>query len=136
MEEDIGNSMASARRSSSPPAEPGRSGHDREFVVLALICLLAFLIRLAYVLSLQPRSFWFDGGHYSRLATGLLEHGAYLNDRGHPSAYWPPGYPLFLAAIYQLFGVNIVAVRVVQCLIGAGTVAMVHRIARRVLDRE
>jgi 4-amino-4-deoxy-L-arabinose transferase-like glycosyltransferase len=135
MEEDIDSSRAGARRSSSPPSGPDRSGHDREFVVLALICLLALLIRLAYVLTLQPRSFWFDGEHYSRLATGLLEHGAYLNDRGRPSAYWPPGYPLFLAAIYQLFGVNIVAVRVVQCLIGAGTVAVVHRIARRVLDR-
>jgi len=103
---------------------PGRSGRDREFVVLALICLLAFLIRLAYVLTLQPRFFWFDGENYSRLATGLLEHGTYLNDRGHPTAYWPPGYPLFLAAIYRFFGVNIVAVRVVQCLIGAGTVAV------------
>jgi len=135
MEEDIGSSMANARRPSSPLSGYGRSGHDRESVVLALICLLAFIIRLAYVLTLQPRSFWFDGEHYSRLATGLLEHGAYLNDRGRPSAYWPPGYPLFLAAIYQLFGVNIVAVRAVQCLVGAATVAVVHRIARRVLDR-
>jgi 4-amino-4-deoxy-L-arabinose transferase-like glycosyltransferase len=135
MEEDIDSSMAGARRSFSPPPGPGRSGHDREFVVLALICLLAFLIRLAYVLTLQPRLFWFDGEHYSRLATGLLEHGTYLNDRGRPTAYWPPGYPLFMAAVYALFGVNIVAVRVVQCLIGAGTVAVVHRIARRVLDR-
>jgi 4-amino-4-deoxy-L-arabinose transferase-like glycosyltransferase len=114
---------------------PGRSGRDREFVVLALICLLAFLVRLAYVLTLQPRFFWFDGEQYSRLAKGLLEHGAYLNDRGRPTAYWPPGYPLFLAAVYRLFGVNIVAVRVVQCLIGAGTVAVVHRIAGRVLSR-
>lgn len=136
MEEDIDDSRAGARRSSSPPAGPGRSGHDREFVILALICLLAFVIRLAYVLTLQPSSFWFDGVHYSRLATGLLEHGSYLNDRGRPSAYWPPGYPLFLAAIYQFFGVKIVAVRVVQCLVGAATVAVVHRIARRVLDRD
>ena len=127
--------MASARPSPSPPAGPVRSGHDREFVVLALVCLLAFLVRLAYVLTLQPKFLWFDGEQYSRLATGLLEHGTYLNGRGHPSAYWPPGYPLFLAAVYALFGVNIVAVRVAQCLIGAGTVAVVHRIARRVLDR-
>ncbi len=114
----------------------GGSHPKREFVVIALICLLAFLIRVAYVLTLQPTSFWFDGGQYSRLATGLLEHGSYLNDRGRPSAYWPPGYPFFMAAVYALFGVNIVALRVVQCLIGAGTVALVHRIATRVLDRD
>ncbi len=135
MEEDIDISIEGARRSSSPPSGRDRSGHDRELVLVALICLLAFLIRLAYVLTLQPRSFWFDGEHYSRLAAGLVQHGAYLTDRGHPTAYWPPGYPLFLAAIYRFFGVDIVAVRVVQCLIGAGTVALVHRIASRVLDR-
>jgi 4-amino-4-deoxy-L-arabinose transferase-like glycosyltransferase len=128
--------MPGARPSSSPPPGPRRSGHDRELVVLALICLLAFLVRLAYVLTLQPRLFWFDGEHYSRLATGLLEHGTYLNLQGRPSAYWPPGYPLFMAAVYALFGVDFVAVRVAQCLIGAGTVAVVHRIARRVLDRD
>jgi 4-amino-4-deoxy-L-arabinose transferase-like glycosyltransferase len=122
-------------RQAGNPASTRWAGLDREAVVLALICLLALVIRLAYVLTLQPRSFWFDGEQYSRLATGLLDHGSYLNDRGRPSAYWPPGYPLFLAAIYQLFGVNIVAVRVVQCLVGAATVAVVHRIARRVLDR-
>jgi 4-amino-4-deoxy-L-arabinose transferase-like glycosyltransferase len=135
MEEDLDIPRAGARRSWSPPSGQSRSGHDREFLVLALICLLAFLVRLAYVLTLPPRLIWFDGQHYSRLATEILRHGAYLNDRGHPTAFWPPGYPLFLAAIYRLFGVNIVAVRVVQCLISAGTVAVVHRIARRVLDR-
>ncbi|TFG88512.1 MAG: hypothetical protein E4H17_02230, partial [Gemmatimonadales bacterium] len=135
MQEDIGSSTAGALQSPSPRSGSGRSGHDREFIVLALICLLALLIRLAYVLTLQPRLFWFDGEHYSRLATGLLEHGSYLNDRGRPSAYWPPGYPLFMAAVYAFFGVNIVAVRVAQCLLGAATVAVVHRIARRVLDR-
>ena len=113
----------------------GGSQPDREFVVLVSICLLALLVRLGYVLTLPPRLLWFDGEHYSRLAAGLLEHGTYLNDRGRPSAYWPPGYPLFLSAVYALFGVNVVALRVAQCLIGAGTVAVVHRIARRVLDR-
>jgi 4-amino-4-deoxy-L-arabinose transferase-like glycosyltransferase len=135
MEENLDSSKAGTRRSSSSPSPPPGSGHGREFVLLALIVLLAFVVRLAYVLTLPPRFLWFDGEHYSRMATGLLEHGTYLNDRGRPSAYWPPGYPLFMAAIYKLFGVSLVAVRVVQCVLGAGTVAVVHRIASRVLDR-
>ena len=135
MEEDLDSSGAGGRRPG--PSSPGRErpGHGRELLVVALICLLAFLVRLAYVLTLPPRFFWFDGQHYSRMAAGILAHGTYLNDRGHPSAYWPPGYPLFLAAIYRCFGVSIVAVRVVQCGLGAVTVAVVHGIARRVLDR-
>jgi hypothetical protein len=134
MKEDIDISRADAPRPPSLPSGRGRSGHHREFVVLGLICLLAFITRLAYVLTLQPRIFWYDGEQYSRLATGLVQHGVYVNAQGHPSALWPPGYPLLLASVYALFGVNIVAVRVVQCLIGAATVVLVHRIARRVLD--
>jgi 4-amino-4-deoxy-L-arabinose transferase-like glycosyltransferase len=134
MKEDIGISRGEAPRPLSLPSGRGGSGHHREFVVLGLICLLAFIIRLAYVLSLQPKIFWYDGEQYSRLATVLVQHGVYVNAQGHPSAFWPPGYPFLLAAVYALFGVNIVAVRVVQCLIGVATVVLVHRIARRVLD--
>ena len=122
-------------RPTSPPAGSGRPDRGREFAVLAAIVLLGFVVRLAYVLTLEPRSLWFDGERYSRLAAGLLEHGGYLTDQGRPTAYWPPGYPLFLAAVYRLFGVDIVAVRVAQCLLGAATIAVVHRIATKVLDR-
>jgi hypothetical protein len=135
MQEELDIPRPDAPRPPALPAARDRSGHDREFVVLALICLLAFLVRLAYVLTLPPRIFWYDGEHYSRLAAGLVQHGVYLNERGRPSAYWPPGYPLLLAAVYALFGVNTIAVRVAQCVISAGTVALVHRIARRILDR-
>ena len=119
-----------------PPRSPAPGGpaHDREWPALAVIFLLALLVRVAYVLTLEPRSFWFDGQRYARLALGLLQHGTYLNDRGRPTAYWPPGYPLFLAAVYRCFGASIVAVRLAQGLLGAGTVVLVHRIARRVLD--
>ncbi len=134
MEEDFDDARARKRSSSPAPPAPGRTGPDRELVVLAALCLLAFLVRLAYVLTLEPRSYWFDGENYSRLAQGLVEHGSYLTPKGRPTAYWPPGYPLFLATIYRFFGADILAVRVAQCLLGAGTVAVVHGIARRVLD--
>jgi 4-amino-4-deoxy-L-arabinose transferase-like glycosyltransferase len=66
----------------------------------------------------------------------MMQHGTYANAKGHPSAFWPPGDPLLLAIIYALFGVNVTAVRVVQALISAGTVALVAGLARRVVDRD
>ena len=106
----------------------------RPWLLVAAICGLALLARVIYVLTLGPAIAWYDGEHYSRLAAGLVQTGRYDNERGHPSAFWPPGYPFLLAAVYRFFGVNVTAVRLAQCLIGAAGVGMVQRIARRVVD--
>ena len=106
----------------------------RPWLLVAAICGLALLARVIYVLTLGPAIAWYDGEHYSRLAAGQVQTGRYDNERGHPSAFWPPGYPFLLAAVYRFFGVNVTAVRLAQCLIGAAGVGMVQRIARRVVD--
>jgi 4-amino-4-deoxy-L-arabinose transferase-like glycosyltransferase len=106
----------------------------REHVVLIAVCMAALVLRVAYVLTLEPRIYWFDGEQYSHLATQLVQHGVYSRYPGRPSAYWPPGYPFFLAGIYALFGVNLAALRVAQGVLGALTVALTCRVARRVLD--
>ncbi len=109
---------------------------ERQAHFVALACLLALLVRIGYVLTLEPRIYWYDGEQYSRIATGMVQHGTYSDANGHPSAFWPPGYPFLLAIVYALFGVNVTAVRVVQALISAGTVALVAGLARRVADRD
>jgi 4-amino-4-deoxy-L-arabinose transferase-like glycosyltransferase len=106
----------------------------RETVVLSAIVALGLVVRVIYVLTLQPEIFWYDGYQYSRLATGLVQHGVYALDPGRASAFWPPGYPVLLAAIYSVFGVSVTAVRLVQCLLGALAVLLTHAIATRVLD--
>ncbi len=103
-------------------------------LVLALVVLVAVAVRLAFVLRLPPTIVWYDGQQYSRLALGLLHGVGYLNVKLKPSAFWPPGYPALLAAVYGAFGTSVVAVRVVQALLGGITVAFVHALAKRVLD--
>lgn len=112
-----------------------RGGMERrDWILLAALCAMALGVRLAFALRLPPTIVWFDGYQYSRLANGLMRYGTYLNAKGHPSAFWPPGYPAFLAAVYTLFGPSVIAVRVTQSVLGALTVALAHGIARRVLD--
>jgi 4-amino-4-deoxy-L-arabinose transferase-like glycosyltransferase len=95
---------------------------------------LALLVRLAWALHLPPTIDFFDGRQYSRLALGLLREHAYLNPKGHPSAFWPPGYPALLAGVYALAGPSVVAVRIVQCVLDAATALVAYALARRVLD--
>jgi len=105
-------------------------GAGRHVRMLALILLAAFAIRLAYVLSLDPRITWYDGKEYSRLATSLVEGRGYSTPWGEPTAFWPPGYPFFLAAIYSLAGISVTAVRIVEAVLGGLICLLVYLIAR------
>jgi hypothetical protein len=108
---------------------------SRDRTLLAALCLAAFLVRFLYVLTLDPKIFWFDGQEYSRLARGLVEQGRYVDSLGRPSAFWPPGYPLFLAVVYKLLGAGTLGVRIVQSLVGAVTVGLVHVLGCRLVGR-
>jgi len=105
-------------------------------VAVLLILALAALVRLAYVglivgLSSPPT---YDGLGYDILATNLLQRGVYGFEQ--PTAFRPPGYPLFLAAVYALFGVhNFAAVRLVQVGIDALTCLLLYAVGLRLFDR-
>jgi hypothetical protein len=66
------------------------------------------LLRLAWLLLVptQPTS---DHAVYHGLAVRLAESGVY--DTAKHRAYWPPGYPAFLAALYAVFGTSVVVAK-------------------------
>lgn len=49
--------------------------------------------------------------------------------------YLGPGYPLFMAAIYALFGATLPAVKAVQVVLGAGSCVLVFGLSRELFDR-
>jgi len=99
----------------------------RSGIALALVCL-ALAIRLTFALAM-PNDEPDDGRMYSLLAHNVIANGVYSNDEEAPfnSTYVRvPGYPLFLAAIYRVFGDgNNTAVRGVQALLDTGTCVLV-----------
>ena len=106
---------------------------------LAAIVGLAFSLRLAAVLWLrdttpysdyfyyheagrltaQDWGFWFDAASVRRLAK---------------LSWWPPGYPMFLGAVYEIFGPNPRAAALVQVGLGTLTCFLVYAIGRRAAD--
>ncbi len=48
----------------------------------------------------------FDSGHYHTIATSLVQGKGFANKNGQPQFYRLPGYPLFLAICYKLFGID------------------------------
>ncbi|MBM3324882.1 MAG: hypothetical protein FJY66_04365, partial [Calditrichaeota bacterium] len=81
---------------------------QRPFLLLAASGLA---VRILLVL-LRPGVLGTDEVIYDPLGWELAASGRYILD-GMP-ATWPPGYPVFLALIYRLFGHSIVAVGIVQ----------------------
>src|SRR5258706_7916634 len=74
-----------------------------------------------------------DGRTYAQIARNVLEQHVYSHETEapyDPSLIRLPGYPLFLASIYSVFGdTNNSAVRIVQALIDTATCALVALLA-------
>ena len=100
--------------------------------LMSAIGLIGLGVRLYAALYL-PDDSPSDALGYERLARNLLEHHVYSSDTApplSPSNGRMPGYPLFLASMYALFGSHgNRAVRLVQAFVDLGTCGLAARLA-------
>lgn len=97
-------------------------------IKLPLILIgLSLLIRLIWIFSLDyyPCS---DANAYYEGAMGLAQGEGYLLE-GKPSAYWPVGYPGFLAGMFKLFGAGVLAGQLANAALAVGTMILTYRLA-------
>ncbi len=101
------------------------------WIVIGLL-LLAAGFRLA-VAHWLPNDAPGDGVIYAQMARNVLEQHVYSHDAQppyNPSLVRLPGYPLFLAGVYSIFGhTSNGAVRIVQALIDTATCALIALLA-------
>jgi 4-amino-4-deoxy-L-arabinose transferase-like glycosyltransferase len=81
-------------------------GENRQ-VVPVLFTLFLALRAAAILLDVTPSS---DAAWYFSRAAMLAQGRGYLGDHGQATAYWPPGWPLALSAVFRAFGASVVAV--------------------------
>ncbi len=100
-----------------------------------LLLLLALALRVAYVLHTSHFVLRVDAKSYDALGRGLAGgHGWVFG----PSAYRPPGYPLFLAWIYLILGIpngSWTDPRLVEALLSTVTVGLIGLMALQVAGR-
>ncbi|MDQ2975831.1 MAG: glycosyltransferase family 39 protein [Acidobacteriota bacterium] len=101
-------------------------------LVYALLLTAAFSFRVA-VARLLPNDTPDDGKIYAQIARNVLEQHVYSHATEppyEPSLIRLPGYPLFVAGIYSIFGHgDNTAVRITQALIDTATCAMIALVA-------
>src|SRR5689334_1095184 len=104
----------------------------KHLAVALLLTCAALGFRLFIALHL-PTDEPDDGRLYARIANNLLDHGSFsiaIEEPFEPTYIRLPGYPLFLAAVYKLFGRdNNTAVRVIQGIVDTLTCWLVAWLA-------
>src|SRR6266850_553708 len=109
---------------------------SRSRAALAVILTIAALHAIIYIVHERPEwnVSWTDQGGYRLLAEGLTESGQFTRYPGVsplvPEAIRTPGYPLFVAAIFTLFGDHQLAVAIAQAALFVVVCLLVYRIAR------
>jgi hypothetical protein len=97
-----------------------------------LLLLLAGVLRLAYVFSLENRYYFFDTVHYDSAAKSILAGNGFGPSLHYYDSYanycLEPIYPLFLAGVYALFGQSYLAVRIFQALLSLLQIYFIYRI--------
>jgi len=99
---------------------------------LLILFLVALAVRLAVIVARGPTVApvdWADDHMYHAIAGKLVA------ERQYENPWYPPGYAIFLAAIYTVTGPSPLAARVVNALLGALTCVLVYRLGARVFSR-
>jgi len=113
---------------SPEPQSPLRAASER-FAVPALalvtsVVVVAAVWRSQGLVDHRPDPYYFSAMAESVLrGDGFASFGTLLHRRA-------PGYPLFLAAVYAIFGVHLTPVQALQCLMFVGTSCLTQAVAR------
>lgn len=99
-----------------------------ENALLAALLVAALAVRTAYCWLYPqwgPDGTFADTDHYATLASSLLDHGAFLDENGAPSAEREPVYPLFLATLFKVCGKSYRWIQAAHCALSIATVYLI-----------
>jgi len=121
---------------------PLKSYIERNTVfILTVILAVTFILKVSSALHLYYRDAGLfvtdDAAEYIRLAKTIVETGTFSISPdyvGAPEIIRTPGYPLFVAAIYAVFGYNNLWVVLTQIFLSTITVFIVFKIAEKLTD--
>ena len=105
----------------------------RRLAIAILVAALA--IRVAWVFATPDYRLVHDALDYNRHAISLANGDGFALSYGRETAFRPPAYPIFLAAVYWIFGPSLEWARLANALVGTGIVALIGVISLQVWNQ-
>jgi len=102
------------------------------FVPIVFILAMVARLLVAILLNGAPVS---DAGWYVQSALNIASGQGYTVN-GIPTAYFPLGYPAFLAIIFKLFGPSLMAVKLFQIVLSGAALFLFYLLSRSVFKSE
>jgi hypothetical protein len=101
--------------------------------MLLAACALGALLRVLWMTTVHsvPVS---DFAYYVSKATALANGQGYANN-GVPTAFWPPGYPIFLAGVFKAFGSSLAVAKATNIVLWTATTVLVYLLGLRLDGR-
>ena len=126
--------MTRAPEQPTVPATEPFGGRRNELLVIVGLGLLAFILRLIYVLGLRESPFFetpiMDAAYHLEWARALASGEDFL-----PGPFFrAPLYPWFLALTQWWFDESLLAPRILQCLFGGASAVLAYLLGRRAFD--
>jgi len=100
--------------------------------ILLLILILCFILRLVWIFVFSPIELTDDPKVYDSIAKGLVQGEGY--HVAEKRAFFPPGYPYFLAVFYSIFGFHIFPVQLVQTVLAAITCLLIFFLGKKLAN--
>ncbi|MFA6990534.1 MAG: hypothetical protein WC192_00580 [Candidatus Babeliales bacterium] len=103
---------------------------EKNFLLLTFFLSLAIKV-IFFLIFLKNNSclLMFDSGQYHKVALNILSW------TGQTNFYRMPGYPVFLAACYKIFGVHPIAALIMQIILGSLIPLLVFALALVLFDK-
>jgi hypothetical protein len=140
---DSGRGVPEARAGAAPASGQGAFSPAswRERAVAAIghpwflpLCFLVHVLPRALILAV-PVVQTSDAEWYLARAVEMAAGGGYA-EAGHPTAYWPVGYPGFLALLFKLFEPAAHVGQIANLVLSAGTFFVCHALGRHLFGSE
>lgn len=102
---------------------------------LPAVLTLAFAIRLCWILIFHPNPVS-DFSFYFRSAESIARGYGYTKHGGFATAYFPVGYPLFLAMLFRVFGASVTVAQTANLILSVASLWLAYWIARDLFRSE
>src|SRR5512135_1983001 len=105
---------------------------DRRFIPVCFAVYTLLRLALVMLIPVTPSS---DGAWYFESAMDLAA-GLGYTEHGVPTAFWPPGYPLFLSLVFRIFGPYLLAAQMANVVLSCIIFLVSLVLARRIFNSE